>query len=84
MEHLLTPGEMAGRLKISTKTLKRRVRDLKIPHILIGKLMRFDRATVEAFLVMVPASAPVTQKPKRRNKIHDASSGRFAERLGLV
>lgn len=50
MDQKLTLNEMAERLKISPKTLKKYVTEYQIPHIGIGRLMRFDGVKVETYL----------------------------------
>jgi excisionase family DNA binding protein len=50
MNQKLTLNEMADRLKVTPKTLKKYVFEYQIPHIGIGRLMRFDAVKVETYL----------------------------------
>lgn len=50
---LLTPKEVAAILKVSVKTIERRVNDGSIPHIKIGSLVRIPAD----FLEKINASA---------------------------
>lgn len=81
MTQRLTLSQMAERLHISTKTLRREVKAKAIPFYLVGKRMRFDPFEVEAYfritekepesnVVFLPVS-------KRKGKV--ITSKRFAE-----
>lgn len=84
MEHLLTPDEMAGRLKISVKTLKKYVAEFHIPHTLVGRFMRFNPATVEACLAARPVepSNVVRFNPVGKKSLTTEKS-KFAQAVGL-
>lgn len=47
---LLTTKELAGWLNTPIKTIYKWVSERKIPHLKIGKLLRFDRAIIQAWL----------------------------------
>lgn len=47
---MLTISQMADRLGVSAKVFRAEVRRKQIPHIQIGKRMRFDPERVEAWL----------------------------------
>lgn len=84
---LLTIREMAERLSVSVKTLRRDVREKQIPFITVGRSMRFDPAAVICHLkarsaeAAMPSVKPVGVKLPRVKKGKAAS--RFAEAMGV-
>lgn len=75
----LTLAEMAERLNFTAKTFKKHVDERGIPHLRIGRSLRFDPVEVEAmFRVERTPATPVRRRVRVVN-----SAGRFAERLGL-
>lgn len=74
----LTLAEMAKRLNVTPKTLRKAIREKRIAFFRIGKSMRFDPIEVEAFFRVEQAA----KKPMVRKGVVN-SPGRFAERLGI-
>lgn len=50
-EQLLTVEQAAGRLQVSTKTIRRRIRDGSLKAHSIGRLWRIRPEELEAFIV---------------------------------
>lgn len=50
MDDLLTYDELAPKLKVSDRTLKRLVAHREIPYIKVGRLVRFDLVEVKRYL----------------------------------
>jgi excisionase family DNA binding protein len=60
-EGLLTKLEVAGILRVRPKTIERFMAQRELPFIKMGRLVRFERAGVEAFkrrLTVSASSAP--------------------------
>lgn len=49
-EDLLTPDEVAARLKASLRFVRRLVAERRIEFVKVGRLVRFEEATVTAFI----------------------------------
>lgn len=62
-EVLLTKLEVAGLLRVRPKTIERFMAQRELPYIKIGRLVRFERAGVEAFKRRLTVSASPTPKP---------------------
>lgn len=56
-DDLLTPEEAAGRLKISTRTLRRLARRGEIAVVRIGRAIRFRGQDIDAWIVRNVAAA---------------------------
>ena len=81
--NLVTLSAMAERLLISTKTLKKYIKRLDIPHFEIGRSIRLDPIVVESYFRAMPKEqAKVIQfNPVKRGKVK--AKGRFAQAVGL-
>lgn len=55
--HLLTPGELRARLKISARTYARLIASRRIPYRLIGSMKRFVWSEVLAAIPQGPEAA---------------------------
>ncbi|WP_038161326.1 helix-turn-helix domain-containing protein [Verrucomicrobium sp. BvORR106] len=62
-EGLLTKLEVAGILRVRPKTIERFMAQRELPYIKIGRLVRFERAGVEAFKRRLTVAASPTPKP---------------------
>ena len=49
-ERLMTAGEVASYLRCSLSTVRRMVRRDMVPHYRLGKLLRFRRSEIDAWL----------------------------------
>ncbi|MDR7278681.1 helix-turn-helix domain-containing protein [Catenuloplanes atrovinosus] len=49
-EELLTPIEVAARLKSTTRFVRRLVSERRIAYVKVGRLVRFEPADVEAYI----------------------------------
>lgn len=75
-----TLKQMADRLEVKPRTFARDVRDKGIPHIVVGKRMRFDPVTVEAFLANIEVKQNVVKfNPVVKRK----GTSKFAEAVGI-
>lgn len=71
---------MAERLGVSVKTFSKDVKRKRIPHLMVGRSMRFDPVRVEAALLTIAADAkPILRGIVRR----PAKSDKYAKALGL-
>lgn len=68
MGEKLTLKEMAAHLKFTDKTFKKYVLELKIPHIGLGRRMRFDAEKVEKFLESLVETPGKIELPKIKVK----------------
>lgn len=75
----LSLSEMAERLKISPRTLRRHIPKLNIPFIRVGRTMVFDPAKVELYLECTENEARPVRKVSSRVPVVN----KYAERLGL-
>lgn len=79
MADLLSLSEMADRLKISTRTLRRHIPKLNIPFIRVGRQYLFDPAKVELYLECTETET----RPVRSISSRVPMVTKYAERLGL-
>jgi excisionase family DNA binding protein len=68
MDELLTVDELAERLKVSPNWIYSKVYSRELPHVKVGRHLRFDAADVERVIQRVPARPkpirPVVANPK--------------------
>ena len=48
--HLLTPDELATELRLTRRAVYRLAASHQLPHLRVGRRLRFDRDTIEAWL----------------------------------
>ena len=77
-EERLSLSQMAERLKISPRTLRRHIPKLNIPFIRVGRTMLFDPVKVELYLECTETGTPSLRTPSRVPVVN-----KYAERLGL-
>ncbi len=78
MNRLLTLSEMSAQLNTCTKAFRQHVNKQKIPYVMVGRRLMFDRDVVVAHLTKNPTDK---QKPKR-SKTYSAATSEFAGVLG--
>lgn len=87
MSRRLTLSEMAAHLGLSTKTLSKYVRADAIPHLRVGRQMRFDLAQVEKHFQArkEPIADPKRQRVgPARLKGQAVAGNAFSRALGLT
>lgn len=82
MADLLTLAEMAKSLSVSPKTLKKYVVERSIPHIAVGRSMRFDASVVRSHLhrIVEPSQNSVEFKKPANTK---RTPSKFAAMVGV-
>jgi len=79
-EKFLTLAQMAERLNRSERQFRNDVAEYDIPHIKLGRAMRFDSAKVELYLESITESKkPIPITSRRAAK----PVNKYAEALGL-
>lgn len=60
---LLTVAEVAGRLRVSSMTVRRWIADERLPAIKIGRTHRVEAAALDALMVQHRTSSPLVVRP---------------------
>jgi excisionase family DNA binding protein len=72
MSRLMTTAELAERLHLNEETVRRLVREQRIPAIRICRVLRFDAEAVEAAIARASGTAPARDRgdlqPVRRQR----------------
>ena len=62
-EPLMTAGEVASYLSCSLSTVRRLVARDEIPHFRLGKMVRFKRGQIDAWLIQHQAGKVASENP---------------------